>query len=99
MLQTTETHAPLRKSASGRISSFDPSLWPVDDKFRATRTVPIDGRLSAPSGSGSDTASEELSWHAISAEAKEFFDLGTGEEKRYTIIPDGHVAKQLDLDV
>lgn len=61
--------------------------------------MPVDGRLSAPSGSGSDIQSEELSWYSISAEATKFFDLGKGEEKRYTIIPDGHVAKQLDLDV
>src|SRR5690625_3097942 len=99
MLPMKQNPALLLEAANGRISSFDPSLWPVDDKFRAMRSLPIDGRLSAPPGSVSETESDEISWGALNAEPTRFFDLDSGEEKRYTITPDGHVAKQLDLDV
>lgn len=99
MLPVRENHALLSEPTSGRISSFDPSLWPVDDKFRAMRSLPVGGRLSAPLGSVSETQSVEISWEAISDEPTRFFNLSRGEEKRYTIVPDGHVAKQLDLDV
>lgn len=87
----------LSNSEETRISSFSEDLWPVDADFSRSRSQLIGGRLSAP-GTRTEPSLQVVTWDEIGSLPESIFGIDYGEEKIFTIVPDGKVSGQLDLD-
>lgn len=80
-----------------RISTFSRELWPVDEAFRKTRSKPAGGRLSAPSDRRKENPTV-LTWEELDTFPECIFGVDNGQEIFFTLVPDGRVSHQLDLD-
>lgn len=98
MTPVADKALPLPESAGrpNRISTFADVLWPVDETFRQSRTELQNGRRSIPGEL--DSAVLKIDWERLHEGPGSVFNIERGPEQRFTIIPDGNISKQLDID-
>lgn len=66
-------------------------------KFRGSRSALVNGRLSVPQNR-SEPNLITLSWEDLASHPELVFGVDFGQEKLFTLVPDGAVSQYLDLD-